>query len=106
MTGSETIFFIVAFGFVTGALVNYAGGMFSDGEGGFKIRLETPGHIVGSFFVCMLAGPYLTAEKSLSFWKQGRLSNTLFCTATLISLMWSFCSGIFIIQMLVLLGLI
>lgn len=106
MTVGGTVFFIIAFGFVTGALVNYAGGMSAEEDSGFRIRFETPGQVVASFFICMLAGPYLTLEKGLVFWRNGRLSNGIFCAAALISLMWSFCSGIFIIQVLVLSGLV
>lgn len=106
MTGSETVFFIIAFGFVTGALVNYAGGISAEEGTGFRIRFETPAQVVSSFFICMLAGPYLTLEKSLSFWRQGQLSSGVFCAAAMVSLMWSFCSGIFIIQLLVLSGLV
>lgn len=106
MIDSGFVFFIVAFGFVTGALVNYLGGFLNEDGGSFRISFDTAPQILAGLFICMFAGPYLTIEKGVSFWRDGRLSNSIFCVAALISLLWSFCCGIFVVQMLWVLGLI
>lgn len=106
MLAGNLIFFIVAFGFVTGALVNYCGGLLNAEGRGFQISFDSASQIVAGFFICMFAGPYLTMEQGLAFWRNGRLSGGVFCFAALISLLWSFCSGIFVVQLLMVLGLV
>ena len=106
MNSFELVVFVIAFGFVAAALINQMYGIFSNNENGLKLSFETGPQIILGFLICMFAGPHLTMEYSLSFWKNGNLSNRIFCAAAIISVLWAFCSGILIVQFLYLIGLL
>lgn len=106
MDGFILVVFIIAFGFVAASLVNHICGVISNNENGLKVSFDTTTQIVSAFFICMLAGPVLTMEHSFAYWRHGNLSNKIFCAAALISVLWAFCSGILIVQLLYLSGLL
>ena len=106
MNELSLIVFVVAFGFVTSALVTFLCNLIGGHEKGFQISFDSKGQIVAGFALCMFAGPYLTMKNTLCFWREGLLSYGILTMAFLVCLLWSFFSGVLVTQLLVAWGLI
>jgi hypothetical protein len=100
------VFMIMASGFVTGALVNYGSALVAGQDGGFRISFDNPFAIIVSFFVVMFVGPILTMQGAIKYLRLGSVSLKVFGAAFVICLLWSFCSGVLIVQLLALIGVI
>lgn len=98
--------FVILAGFVTSAMTSYGVALLEGREGGYRLSFETISSILWGFIICLVAGPFLTMEASLEFWRKGLLSLPVFSAAVAITMLWSFCTGVFVIQLLVLTGLI
>ena len=100
------ILFAIGFGFVAAAIFTFSLVIASESGKGFRISLESRWQIATGFVLCMFAGPFLTMKNSFSFWRQGLLSNQIFMVATLLSVLWSFFSGVLITEFLVFSGMV
>ncbi len=98
--------FIIAFGFVTSALLSTAELAFRGQRTGFAVSFSNLGPFMAGFVFCMFAGPYVVLERSLTFWRLGGITIDILALCFTISLLWSFCSGIFITQLLMILGVV
>lgn len=99
------VLFVTGFGFVASAVTSLLCGLLSGG-GSFRLSFQTTGAVLTSFFICMFAGPYLAVENGVRHWISGSISAGLFLMAVLVAAIWSFCAGIFVIQVLAGLGVI
>lgn len=98
--------FVVAAGFITSAMASYGAAMLGGKDGSFRVSFQTLASIIWGFFVCLFAGPYLTLETSMEFWRKGLLSGQVFTIAVVVTMVWSFCTGVFVIQLLAYSGII
>jgi len=98
--------FIIGLGFVAAAFL-YCADYAIRGKPAYLV-LSSPNmlHVMGNFVFCMFAGPYVVAERGLEFWRSGRVPFGILIVCGIISLMWSFCSGVFVAQLLTGLGII
>lgn len=62
------------------------------------LRFDSSGSIAWSMFVCVFAGPYLVLSNGLYFWRMSVLPTPALLTCGLLSVIWSFCSGVFIVE--------
>ena len=58
------------------------------------------------FVISMFAGPWLVASLTFERWREGRLSRGLATIAPPLTLLWSFCAGVFVIELLMIIGLV
>jgi hypothetical protein len=76
------------------------------GDGAILLQFDTVGHSIWSSVICTLAGPYILFVNAIRF----RLRQVLSCTGLTIcasvSLLWSFCSGVLIVETLIAVGII
>ncbi len=98
--------FIVAAGFISAALLWNTRFLKSGSPENFDVKSEHPTGVLGKFVFCMFTGPYMIADNGLAIWKRGELRFSVFLLCLLLAVLWSFCSGIFVVQMLVLTGII
>ncbi|MGB7286682.1 MAG: hypothetical protein WBC71_07115 [Salaquimonas sp.] len=104
------IFFVMASGFVAAGLLNAVhitlqNAIDEPPANGMALYFHSPPAIAWSMFVCTFAGPYLVLSQSLHFWKQGHLPFPVLALCMFLSLIWSFCSGVFIVESAIALGL-
>ncbi len=99
------ITFVSAFGFVTAAII-----------GTFLVNLRQlsdfrfPENPVAQWFIALpitaFTGPYWVARESIFGIIRGGVSYMMGGFGILISIIWSFCAGVFVVEFLVLLNLI
>lgn len=105
----STVLFVLACGFVSAGLLNAVHLVLQGQEeelppNGMVLYFHTPAAIAWSMFVCTFAGPYLVLSQGLRFWQLGHLPNSVLSFCAVISLVWSFCSGVFIVEIAQALG--
>lgn len=98
--------FVIALGFVTAGLVYTADYLFKGRIPAIVPHQPGVFGLASAFVFCMFSGPYIVLERGYWFWKSGSLSHALMATCLLISLLWSFCLGVFVAQILIGLGLL
>lgn len=97
---------IPAIGFATAGVLS-AMLQFSGGGGiRFPAYRGSSAALALSFAACMFAGPYLAVSILAERWRQGSLTAILAMTMPLIVLLWSFCAGVFVIEILATIGLV
>ena len=99
------VLFVIACGFVSAGLLNAIHLMIQGPQeelppNGMVLYFDTPGAIAWSMFICMFAGPYLVISHGLKLWTAGHLPSPVVGFCCLISLVWSFCSGVFIVEVI------
>lgn len=97
---------VAGLGFVTAAIIGNLIAITANPPPGFNISMESPVKALATFMYCMFAGPYLVADNSLTFWRSGYITVPVFAICAALSGMWSFCSGILIVQVLALSGVV
>ena len=105
MENTSQILFVIAFGFVSSALIAMFFGIFTGG-GSFRISFRSISSVVSSFLICMFAGPYLALENGMRHWVSGNISTGLMLGAFVVAAVWSFCAGVFVVQLLAVLGIV
>lgn len=70
------------------------------------LRFGTPFEILSSIILCFLAGPYLVLIQSYRFWKTQQITTSVFTICLFVSVIWSFCTGVFVIEVGLLLGIL
>jgi hypothetical protein len=76
------------------------------GEGALLLQFDTVGHSVWSSVICTLAGPYILFVNAIRFWLRQVLSFAGLTICASVSLLWSFCSGVLIVETLIAAGII
>ena len=104
--GAVVACFVIALGFVTAGLIYSANTAVRRGPLEISIAGYGIASLMGSFLLCMVTGPYVVFERGVSFWREGAIPTTLLTACVVISLLWSFCLGVFVAQMLIGLGVI
>lgn len=112
------ILYVIASGFVLAGLLNALhqfaqcthttisnnaaelSGQKSDSNNARSLTLKfgTPIEIVWSVILCFLAGPYLVLIQSYRFWKTQQIPTSVFTICLFVSVIWSFCTGIFAVE--------
>ncbi|MCF6320658.1 MAG: hypothetical protein L3J32_02675 [Rhizobiaceae bacterium] len=97
--------FVSAFGFVTAAII-----------GSFLVNLKQlsdfrfPENPLAQWFIALpvtaFAGPYWVARESMFGMVRGGISYLIGGFGILVSVIWSFCAGVFVVEFLVLLSII
>ncbi|MEM7069425.1 MAG: hypothetical protein AAF478_11130 [Pseudomonadota bacterium] len=100
------VIFIIACGFVTAAVLQNAQLAIRKKKSGFKIPLHSVGMFLAGFVFSMFVGPYLVMERGITFWRLGGISDGMMSVCCLVALLWSFCSGVFVTQLLLLAGVV
>lgn len=98
--------FLIAFGFVTSALVYNADVAIRGKPAGIALSSYNIAHVLFGFVFCMFVGPYIVLERSFTFWRFGGISMPVLLICGLIALLWSFCSGVFVAQLLMISGIV
>ena len=104
------IVFVLLSGFVVAGLLNaihqniYKGA--EDEDGLFVLYFDTPLAIFWSLIICFFAGPYLVLKNGLHYWLHDHIPLTVLAFCGVVSLIWSFCSGVFIVDAGISLGLL
>ena len=94
--------FVLLSGFIVAGLLNalhqniYAAGQ--DDDGLFLLYFGTPLSTLWSLIICFFAGPYLIAKNAYHFWRLKHIPFTVLAFCGMISVIWSFCSGVFIVE--------
>ena len=70
------------------------------------LKFGSPMEIIWSIIMCFLAGPYLVLIQSYRFWRVKQIPASAFIICAFVSVIWSFCSGIFIVEAGLMLGAI
>lgn len=100
------ILFVVACGFVTAGLLNAIHlslqGQVEEATGnGLVLYFHSPIAIAWSMFICVFAGPYLIVSQGLRFWMDEHLPFGALAFCGVISIVWSFCSGVFMTEIFI-----
>lgn len=98
--------FMIASGFTTAGLLSSLHSSVAGDGPDFRLSFDNPLSAFWSAFVCLFAGPVIVLKNAANHWVSGLLpfSVLLFCFA--LSAMWSFCSGVFVVQLAAMFGLI
>lgn len=97
---------VIGLGFVSAAILYTADHVIRGRPGLIMFGSPSGWQMIRMFFFCMFAGPYFTAERGLVFWSEGRIDTPILALCGLVSLLWSFCAGVFVAQLLMLIGII
>ena len=98
------ILYVLAAGFVAAGLLNALhrsiAGIDEENEVGrfLVLRFGSPASIAWSFLICVFAGPYLVISNGYHFWRLNVLPTSALLVCAILSMIWSFCSGVFIIE--------
>lgn len=104
MAADWTLFaWIIVSGYVAAGFLNALHRFLSDALGGktdkLILPLDRPEAVIWSAFICSFAGPYLIVFHGLHFWRRSQLPLSGLLLCALVSLFWSFCCGILIVQL-------
>ncbi len=100
------VLFIIAMGFVTAAFVSSFVQPNAQEPDGLVLPLDSGPKIFALFIYCMFAGPYLVARNGLSVFVKHGLPFYMLGGCFIVSTIWSLCSGILIVQLLAIMGVI
>lgn len=70
----------------------------SDHDEGLVLYFDRPASIAWSVVMCTFAGPWLVLSQGIRFWQQDVLPTSALFLCCLISVLWSFCSGVVILE--------
>ncbi|MFZ1814240.1 MAG: hypothetical protein WBO55_05725 [Rhizobiaceae bacterium] len=98
--------FVVASGLTAAGILAEVHRLLSNESPTFRLAQGSPVSILCSVLLCMFAGPWLTLNLAWVHGWKGDAPLPLLAVAGLVSLVWSFCSGAFVIQLAALVGLL
>jgi len=104
--------YVIATGFVAAGLLNALHQAVqlpqTDGSGSAALLLsfETPLDKTWSLFLCTFAGPYYLVRYGLRFWLQNILPGPAFALCLALGAVWSFFSGVVLVETALLVGAI
>lgn len=100
------IFFIIAIGFVSAALLSNLVQLKTDDPNDFYLPVNNGPRMVLVFIICMFSGPYLVIRNAIVFANNFGMPPYVLGCCFGVSILWSLCSGILIVQTLTLIGVI
>ncbi len=106
MTNWGILLFVGASGFTLSGLLYALHASATHDQPGFRLSFRNPAATGWSVILCLLAGPYIIISNALRYWREGLLPGSILAFCTALSVLWSFCSGVFVVQALHLTGLI
>lgn len=102
--------YILAFGFVLAGLLNAIHQTImpkgEDDNGHFLLYFDNPFSSIWSIIICVFAGPYLVVKNGFRFWYKGLLPGVALSLCAFVAAVWSFCSGVVVIQTAITLGIL
>ena len=104
------VVYVIATGFVAAGLLNALHQAVQlpqkDGSGSAALLLsfETPLDKTWSLFLCTFAGPYYLVRYGLRFWLQSILPGRAFLLCLVLGVVWSFFSGVVLVEAALVLG--
>lgn len=105
MNEATVVIFLVAFGFVVAAIIfsirQWVSAIRGDESGTFWLRVT-----VWNVIYCMFAGPYMLVSRISHVYENRELGLTLVASGLLLAILWSFCSGILVVQALAAAGIV
>ena len=105
MNEATIVGFLVAFGFVVAAIIftirQWISGLHGDESGKFWLQVT-----VWNVVYCMFAGPYMLVSRLLKVHRSREIGITLVASGLLLAVLWSFCSGILVVQALAAAGIV
>lgn len=98
------VLLVLASGFVAAGLLNALHRSViaaNEDENGGRLVLyfDTPGAIAWSMLMCVFAGPFIVLSNGLYLWRQNLIPAIGLTLCVVLSAVWSFCSGVFIVEM-------
>jgi hypothetical protein len=99
MDGLSAIAFAMACGFTAAGFTASLYRLSHSGEAGFRALFDSPSQVFWSFLLCTFAGPWIILRASLHVWRGGAMPTPWLAFPAAICALWSFCSGVFIVQM-------
>jgi len=106
MENMPLVLFITATGFITAAILSCAVQSANREAVTLSMPVNVPLKIVLLFIYCMFAGPYLVLSNTLKILNEREVPLYMLGVGFIITLIWSMCSGIFIVQLLLVLGVV
>jgi len=105
------VLFVLAAGFVAAGLLNALHCSLQNEEETEEgellvLHFDSPANIAWAVIMCVFAGPYLVIKNGFHFWKIQVLPLSALVLCGAISLIWSFCSGVFIVEAALGLGIV
>jgi len=105
------VLYVMAAGFVAAGLLNALHQSIgvsgrADASPFMILRFDTPLAIAWSAIVCVFAGPYLVIRNGYQFWRLNVLPTSALLVCGVLSAIWSFCSGVLIIETAIALSLL
>lgn len=105
------VLFVLASGFVTAGLLNALHCSLQNNEEEdtdelLVLHFDSPANVAWAVVMCIFAGPYLVAKNGLHFWRINVLPFSALVLCAIISMIWSFCSGVFIVESALALGIV
>lgn len=97
---------VIGLGFVSAAFLYTADTALRGRPSYLVIQSPSLFKVAGTFFFCMFVGPYITAERGIVFWLEGKITNAMLAVCGVVSVLWSFCAGVFVAQLLMVTGLV
>ena len=98
--------FAIGCGYSAAGVVASVHGLFDGGRIRFVAVFGSFGDAVWSVLLSALGGPYIVAGSALRSWRRRGISTTALAAAGLLCAVWSFCSGVLLLQMLALAGIV
>lgn len=98
MSGFTAIAFAMACGVTAAGVITSLYHISHPARAGFRARFGSPAQALWSVVLCTFAGPWIMLSAALHVWRAGRLPVAWAAVALMISAMWSFCSGVVIVQ--------
>lgn len=64
----------------------------------FRARFDGISNAFWSLALCIFGGPYIILDAVFSSWRRGSASGELVAGTVFVSVLWSFCSGVVLVQ--------
>ncbi len=105
MSALAAIAYVIACGFTAAGFVAALFRAIFEHQPAFYARFNTPALAIWSLVLCTFAGPWILVSASLCTWRDGRPRPVVVAAAALVSAVWSFCSGVVLVQLAALAGI-
>lgn len=98
--------FVIACGFTLSGIVTSLDGMMHGGEARFTAAFASFGDAAWSIVLSAFGGPFIVAGAAFESWRRNGINAVALLAAGTLSAIWAFCSGVLMLQLLALAGLV
>lgn len=98
--------FVVSCGFTLSGIAGSALRLVAGSEPRFRVSTGGVAGILGALLIFMIAGPYMVISAALRSWTRGAMPVLGLLMAGGLATVWSFCSGVFVFQALLMAGIV